>query len=91
MLDDNSMEFDLVYNDNTEGEGADSDISIPSWYRYLALRKWQQGYLSSVQAAAGVFHPDILQVGIFLDIASPKKHQYSVNWFTKFHVPVWYP
>ncbi|KAF8181576.1 hypothetical protein BJ912DRAFT_854611 [Pholiota molesta] len=90
-LDDKGVDFDLEYNENQEGEDIGANISIPNWYQYLASRRWQQGFLSNVQAAAGVFHPDIPRVGIFLDITNPKRNQYSVDWFTKFHVPVWYP
>jgi hypothetical protein len=59
MLDDKGMGFNLEYNENQEGEDTGANISIPNWYQYLASRKWQQGFLSNVQAAAGVFHPDI--------------------------------
>lgn len=90
-LDNDDVEFDVVYSDNPGDEGANGEITIPSWYQFLASRNWHQAFLSSIYSASSVFHPDASRVGIFLDVLTPEGSQYPVDWFVKFHVPVWYP
>lgn len=87
-LDNDNLDCDLVYADKDHTIGK---ITLPKWYEYLASRNWHQGYLSSIHAAAAMFHPDVSRVGIFLNVVNPGRSQYSVDWFLKFHVPVWYP
>jgi hypothetical protein len=70
--------------------------TAPNWCHFLLRREfaqagWDQTYIFGVRQSMGNFSPSVLRSGIFLQIASPPRHQFSVDWFLKFHVPVWYP
>lgn len=64
--------------------------AIPPWFDYLGTRNWPQTLLCAIRSCVATFDSNS-RVGIFLDIAQPKHYQFSVDWFMKFNVPVWYP
>jgi hypothetical protein len=70
--------------------------TVPKWCHYLlrsefAQAGWDQAYIAGVRQSMGNYSPSVLRAGIFLQIVSPPRHQFSVDWFQRFHVPVWYP
>jgi hypothetical protein len=66
------------------------DNAVPPWFEYLGTRNWPQTLLCVIQNCVARFDTNS-RVGIFLDIVRPQQHQFSVDWFMKFNVPVWYP
>ena len=69
----------------------DSLADVPGWFRLLANWDWPQWYLSAIMNTTAVFDPSVPRAGVFLDISpSHPPHQFSVDWFIAFGVPVWY-
>ena len=65
---------------------------VPLWFEYLVvIGKWNQAFISSIQASVANFSPHIARVGIFLQILWPEREQFSVDWLCRCSVPVWYP
>jgi len=64
----------------------------PGWFKFLLEGcKYDHNLLSDIQMTLGSFAPHTERAGIFLEIAEPPHHQYSVEFFRKYSVPVWYP
>jgi len=64
--------------------------ALPKWFEYLGERSWPQTFLSTLHSCAADFaHNE--RVGLFIRLLQPDVHQYSVDWFLQFNVPVWYP
>ncbi|KAF9470081.1 hypothetical protein BDN70DRAFT_940094 [Pholiota conissans] len=73
-------------------DGSDSDfgsIMVSKWYQDLATMEFHQVFLSEMQSVAGIFQQTSQCVGAFVDILD--KRCYSVDWFSKYCIPVWYP
>ena len=66
------------------------DNAVPPWFKYLGTRNWPQTLLCAIHSCVARFDANS-RVGIFLDIVQPQEHQFSVDWFMKFNVPIWYP
>ena len=66
-------------------------LAVPQWFIYLGVHRWPQSLLSAVLTSVANFEKAIPRVGIFLNILHPSRLQFSVDWFTQFNVPVWYP
>jgi len=64
--------------------------AIPPWFEYLGIRDWPQSLLCAIQNGVANFDTDS-RIGVFLNITRPEQRQFSVDWFVKFNVPVWYP
>lgn len=69
---------------------------FPEWCQFLLRRDfqlegWDQVYIAGVRQSMGYFSSSVARSGIFLQIVSSPRHQFSVDWFQRFHVPVWYP
>lgn len=80
--------------DSVHGFPADalpSTYTVSGWYEDLARSSWHQLYLSSVQSAAANFDPSIVRAGVFLTLLGHLPEQFSVDWFCRFNIPVWYP
>ncbi|KIM46617.1 hypothetical protein M413DRAFT_23013 [Hebeloma cylindrosporum] len=64
--------------------------AVPKWFKSLGNLNWPQNLLCVIQNCVARYEPNS-RVGIFLNIVKPERNQFSVDWFMKFFVPVWYP
>lgn len=64
--------------------------ALPKWFEYLGERNWPQTLLSAVHSCVADFtHHG--RVGLFVKLVQPDVDQYSLEWFLRFNVPIWYP
>jgi len=72
-------------------ESFNDQSKAPDWYTHLLDRQWKEFYVSAIRLTMGVFGPDVHRAGVFLKLTEPHRLQYSVDFFCRFSVPVWYP
>ena len=66
-------------------------VHHPGWFKLLERCWYEHNLLSNVQMTLGTFAPHIERAGIFLQVVNPYHHQYAVEFFMKYNIPVWYP
>jgi hypothetical protein len=63
--------------------------TVPVWFEVLAGAGFDQGWLSGIYSSLNCsFSPDIPRAGAFIHIGEDGR---CVQFFCKYHVPVWYP
>jgi hypothetical protein len=68
------------------------DETFPHWFSRLSEQRFKQVWLSGLNSSqVSTFSPSVDRVGVFLQLIHPNREQPSVDWFCRFHVPVWYP
>lgn len=82
------LSYEIAVAMSMDGEGPNSG-DLPRWFETLVGR-WSQPFLSGIRASAATFNAYNPRVGTLLNILKPPIDQFSVSWFTKFDVPVWY-
>jgi len=74
------------------GKSRHPDNTIPGWFTTLAELGFDQTWLSGVASSpVCTFSPFIARVGVFVDLLDQDKDQPPVEWFCRYHIPVWYP
>ncbi|KAF9563133.1 hypothetical protein CPC08DRAFT_761074 [Agrocybe pediades] len=68
--------------------GVDPNVE---WFRYMADNSWHQAFLASVQTSCTNYSIFSKRVGIILNLDDPLLNQFSVHWFCRYNVPVWFP
>ena len=72
--------------------GESLDEIFPYWFSFLSGQRFQQLWLSGISSSlVSTFSPSIDRVGVFVQLLHPSREQPSVDWFCRYHVPVWYP
>ena len=67
------------------------DETFPYWFSRLSEQRFKQVWLSGLNSSqVSTFSPSVDRVGVFLQLIHPNREQPSVDWFCRFHVPVWY-
>jgi hypothetical protein len=68
---------------------------IPRWVEFLASLDFPQSWLSGVMAStAASFSDEIPRAGVFINPIEERPiygYRPTIQWFCRFHVPVWYP
>ena len=68
------------------------DEIFPYWFSFLSEQRFKQVWLSGLSSSqVSMFSPSVDRVGVFLQLLHPNREQPSVDWFCRYHVPVWYP
>ncbi|KAF4618020.1 hypothetical protein D9613_012862 [Agrocybe pediades] len=68
--------------------GADPNLG---WFQHMADNSWHQAFLASVQTICTNFSFFTKRVGVILNLDEPLLNQFSVHWFCKYNIPVWFP
>ena len=72
--------------------GESLDEIFPYWFGFLSGQRFKQLWLSGLSLSlVSTFSPSVDRVGVFLQLLHTNREQPSVDWFCRYHVPVWYP
>ena len=68
------------------------DDAVPTWFEILATLGFDQGWLSGIHSSTVCsFSPFTPRTGVFVHLCEEDRSLPPIDFFCKYHVPVWYP